>query len=272
MRQAHHRQHGRQEGAAQQKASATLGRATAKLMETLARARQPATDAPAQPTVACSACGGRVPRGDEGVAFQCSNCQKWQHWSCGGLAQPAPELPQPTCCACLEASGHRPTGLAEAALGRAMAVVYARAQGGDVWRADADGWCLLACVERACDGADRTVLLQRALQVMIEGGGHHGVQAAAAELLRLAAQPSRRLLDKRVARLWDSDVWDQLPLALSHVTGRALHVLSGDVRSGQVAMTVVDEAEKAADSPIRLLRSGHEYGCAHYDLVEPQAV
>lgn len=43
-----------------------------------------------------------------------------------------------------------------------------------------------------------------------------------------------------------AEVWDVLPAALSRATGRALHLLSGDVRSGQVALTVVDEAEAAA--------------------------
>jgi hypothetical protein len=62
-----------------------------------------------------------------------------------------------------------------------------------------------------------------------------------------------------------------MPAALSRVVGRPLHVVSGNVRSGQVSLTVVDEAAGAAGAPVRLIfRSGHEYGCAHYDLVEAQ--
>eukprot|EP00038_Savillea_parva_P005443 m.154926 g.154926 ORF g.154926 m.154926 type:complete len:63 (+) comp11719_c0_seq16:5184-5372(+) len=57
-------------------------------------------------------------------------------------------------------------------------------------------------------------------------------------------------------------------MALSRVVNRPLHVLSG---SGQVALTVIDETTAgaaAAGVPVQLLRSEHEYGCAHYDLVE----
>lgn len=55
-------------------------------------------------------------------------------------------------------------------------------------------------------------------------------------------------------------------MALSRVTNRPLHVLSGDMLSGQVSLTVIDEAK--ANPTVRCIRSGHEYGVPHYDLVE----
>ena len=154
-----------------------------------------------------------------------------------------------------------------------MAVAYAKQQGGDVWRANPDGWCLLACVEHAMSGTDRTLLLQQALHVISEGGvAEASQQSAAAEMLLMVGLPSsQRQLDQKVAKLWDSEVWDAMPSALSRVVGRPLHIVSGNVRSGQVSLTVVDEAVGAAEAdPVRLIRSGHEYGCAHYDLVEAQ--
>jgi len=272
--QAHHRQHGREEGPAQQAAAKVVGSAAVELMLALAPTATP-SEPPMRTTVACGTCGGRVPRDDaDAVAFECGGCGKWQHWTCGGVPKPPTEPPtQPLCTACLVAAGYHRTGVAEAVVGRAMAAAYAKQQGGDVWRADPDGWCLLACVERALGGADRTLLLQQALHVISEGGvlgAQAEQQAAANEMLLVATQSSQRQLNQKVAKLWDSDVWDAMPAALSRVVGRSLHVVSGNARSGQVSLTVVDEAVGAAGAPVRLIRSGHEYGCAHYDLVEAQ--
>ena len=96
-----------------------------------------------------------------------------------------------------------------------------------MWRADPDGWCLLACVERALGGADRTLLLQQALHVISEGGvlgAQAEQQAAANEMLLVATQSSQRQPNQKVAKLWDSDVWDAMPAALSRVVGRSLHI------------------------------------------------
>lgn len=180
----------------------------------------------------------------------------------------AADLAQPLCAKCLKQRGCRPTALAEAVLGNQMAAAYAREQGGSVWAAQPDGWCLISCLERATT-LHRTLLLQRALQTIRDGevkGSGLAVRAEAGTMLELTTQPSKRQLDRQMATLWDSVVWDWIPLALSKVANRPLHVLSGDVRSGQVSLTVVDEG--GAEEPIRLLRSGHEYGVPHYDLVE----
>jgi hypothetical protein len=53
--------------------------------------------------------------------------------------------------------------------------------------------------------------------------------------------------------------------ALSAVTYRPLHIVSGDV--GRVTQTVVDLTTRGAE-PIVLLRSAFEYGCDHYELAE----
>eukprot|EP00038_Savillea_parva_P005442 m.154868 g.154868 ORF g.154868 m.154868 type:complete len:61 (+) comp11719_c0_seq12:219-401(+) len=54
--QAHHQQHGREEGPAQQAAAKALGTAAVHLM----RATKPPTPEQQRGTVACSACGGRA--------------------------------------------------------------------------------------------------------------------------------------------------------------------------------------------------------------------
>eukprot|EP00038_Savillea_parva_P005444 m.154911 g.154911 ORF g.154911 m.154911 type:complete len:116 (+) comp11719_c0_seq16:4913-5260(+) len=48
-----------------------------------------------------------------------------------------------------------------------MAEAYAEQQGGTVWWAQPDGWCLLSCMARAT-GGDRVLLLQQALQMVAD--------------------------------------------------------------------------------------------------------
>eukprot|EP00038_Savillea_parva_P005450 m.154696 g.154696 ORF g.154696 m.154696 type:complete len:244 (+) comp11719_c0_seq4:4513-5244(+) len=194
MIQAHHRQHGRDEGPAQQAAAKALGTAAVQLMS----ATKPSTpELQQRGTVACSACGGRAARDDTLV---CSACNQRQHWACGGLpASPTEPLPNPLCTTCL---GHCPTALGEAVLGRTMAQAYAEQQGGTVWWAQPDGWCLLSCVARAT-GGDRVLLLQQALQVVAEGSvptmGPEQ-RTAASVIFQLAVLPSPRQLDAQWRR------------------------------------------------------------------------
>jgi hypothetical protein len=82
------------------------------------------------------------------------------------------------------------------------------------------------------------------------------------------AQRSRpQAAGRRVGVRWDSTLWDFLPPALSAVTNRPLHIVSGNVREGRVTQTVVDLTAGGAE-PIVLLRSAFEYGCDHYELAE----
>ena len=51
-----------------------------------------------------------------------------------------------------------------------------------------------------------------------------------------------------------------------------LHIYSGDVRTIVAGVTVVDEVpSERPRKPIVLVRSCHEYNCAHYDLVSMKA-
>eukprot|EP00037_Helgoeca_nana_P024013 m.252191 g.252191 ORF g.252191 m.252191 type:complete len:67 (+) comp26512_c0_seq14:473-673(+) len=50
-------------------------------------------------------------------------------------------------------------------------------------------------------------------------------------MLELTIQPSRRQLDRRVATLWDSDVWDVMPAALSRIMNRPFHATCGAAKS-----------------------------------------
>jgi hypothetical protein len=63
-----------------------------------------------------------------------------------------------------------------------------------------------------------------------------------------------------------------MPQALAQVCGRPLHIYAGDVRRRGITVTIAGEQGRAGTVPIRLIRSGDEYNCAHYDLVSGAAL
>lgn len=75
----------------------------------------------------------------------------------------------------------------------------------------------------------------------------------------LLARPNA--IDRRMSSMCSSSLWDYMPQALSLVSGAPLRIYSGDVRSGQVNLTVVDEMEepnRPTGKLIRLMRTCHE--------------
>jgi hypothetical protein len=97
--------------------------------------------------------------------------------------------------------------------------------------------------------------------VVLEGEVAERIDAVRAEALVLSGQRLSR------GSPWDTDVWDHMPLALSHVAQRPLHILEGDVGTGQVRVLVHTAAVYDMAPPITVVRSGSEYRVEHYDLV-----
>jgi hypothetical protein len=143
-----------------------------------------------------------------------------------------------------------------------------------------DGWCLPAYVATAArELGDKATVLQRALEAL--HAGHllaHLDDATRTTTMREAGGRLRRfsITERNISSLCNTDLWDHVPQALSFVSGRPLRIDSVDLRSAAgtpqdaMSVTVVDGTGQAGGEPIVLLRTGQEYGCAHYDLVRNQ--
>lgn len=259
----HHRTHSADDETAQRAAGRVLGAEVTRLLAQAIRGESPAEVCHAGPTVTCTTCKGRAPR-DDPALFTCSACSKAQHWTCGGLpAPPNRPLPRPKCVACLEHAGKSPSTLA--ALGRAMAEAYVRKRGLHVEAVQPDGWCLFRCVANATGLVDPVELLFPAAEAVLDRVDLSSLDKTTRDIVCSEAQQIRsrpEAAGRRVGVRWDSALWDFLPPALSAVTHRPLHIVSGNVR---VTQTVVDLTAGGAE-PIVLLRSAFEYGCDHYEL------
>jgi hypothetical protein len=164
-----------------------------------------------------------------------------------------------------------------AAVGRAAMTAHFESLGFDVLQIQPDGWCLPACVAMAVRDPGGTVtVLQRALEALHAGHGlAHLDDATRATTMREAGGRLRRfsITQRNISALCNTDLWDPLPQALSLTSGRPLRIDSVDLRSAAgtpqdaMSVTVVDATGQAGREPIVLLRTGQEYGCAHYDLV-----
>lgn len=270
----HHRGHGPLHGTAQDAAASVAGRAMVGSMEMNVQLRAQTTGARGgRGRSTCCHCQDVLTC--EKTAFQCSTCHRRQHWACTGHSEvPVPTLPCPMCTHCLRERRLSPAACGLASLGRAMAQSYIEAQGFRVHWIDPDGWCLLACVAQAVQElGDRTRILRLALECIRDKMAFEDLSVSfRRRIKRSAAQLLGNLsaVDDRIGEHCVSDLWDFMPLALSRVSGRPLHILSGDVSRGRVSAVIVDETERACGTqlePIVLIRSCSEYNCAHYDLV-----
>ena len=75
------------------------------------------------------------------------------------------------------------------------------------------------------------------------------------------------MTERHIGSLCNSNLWDYMPQALASVCGRPLQIFSGDASRRQVMVRTAGESGQLEREPIRLIRSGDEYNCAHYDLV-----
>lgn len=276
-----------------------LNAANTTTSETAAEARDTR-----RPSVCCATCSQRALRNDPAL-FTCTLCEKLHHWTCAGLLDtPEPPLPMPRCVGCLVTEDRSPGAMAKAHIGREMTMAYVARIGCRVVRIPPDGWCLLSCVQRAASTAkNREELLTQAVTwVRDEMPLPHLDEVMRAEV-RMQADEVLKLtsVGRRIGRLWNTTLWDFLPSALSNITGRTLHIYFADVATGAVGVTIIDEVQvsteggagvvdrasgggpmlrdnegrggvkttkesRADNDPIRLLRSGYEYGCSHFDL------
>jgi hypothetical protein len=122
---------------------------------------------------------------------------------------------------------------------------------------------------------DKEAVLRRALDAMVHALPLRGLDASMRKTVREeAARLLRRpdALARHVPTLCNTPLWDFIPFALARVSGRPLHIYSGDVRSGLVHIAKVSEGGASTVEPIRLMRSCDEYNSAHFDLVGGQAM